>query len=140
MKRLCCCITFTVGLLSSSSDLLAQTPPKEVVRVFNVIPIASSSIASPDQLNEVAFSVHNRADQPLELVKIRIIVRNPAKEIIHSEEKEINLVKYMGKPLAPGVTKQMSESLFIRGYRTSRASGSVELRLIDFRLSEKERS
>jgi hypothetical protein len=139
MKTLCCCITFAVGLLNSSSDLLAQITPKEVVRVFNVIPIASSFNTSPDQLNEAAFSVHNRADEPLEWLKIRII-RNPTKEISHSEEKEINFVKYMGKPLAPGVTKQMSQSLYVRGYRTSGASGAVELRLIDFRLSEKGRS
>ena len=123
-----------VALLSSSLSILAQTTGKDLVRVFNVI--TTRSILDPDRLNEVAFSIHNRADRPLEWVKIRIIVRNPAKEAIHSEAKEINFVKYMGKPLAPGAIMQMSESLYIRGYRTSRGSGSVEVRLMEYWFSQ----
>jgi len=135
-----------VALLSSSLSILAQPrfsvpppptqsfvqrPDKDLVRVFNVIPTVDRTYSSPHKIDEVAFSIHNRADDPLEWVKIRIIVRNTAKEAIHSEAKEINFVKYMGKPLAPGAIMQISQLLFIRGY------GSVEVRLIDFRLSLK---
>ena len=120
-----------VALFGSSFGILAQTTGKDLVRVFNVIPTVDRTDIFAHQINEVAFSIHNRADDPLEWVKIRIIVRNTAKEAIHSVSREINFVKYMGEPLAPGAIKQIPQHLFIRGY------GSVEVRLIDFRLSQK---
>ena len=132
-----------IALFGSSLSILAQPgppqtrsfvqrPDKDLVRVFNVIPTVDL-YSSPRTIKEVAFSIHNRADVPLEWVKIRIIVRNTAKEAIHSEAKEINFVKYMGKPLAPGAIKQMSETLYIRGY------GSVEVRLASGYRSRVER-
>ena len=137
MERFWFCIMLSIVFLSSASNPLAETDGKGLVRLFNIIPLSSSFSDSSDQLDEVAFSINNRADRPVEWMKIQIVVRNPDKEIIHSEDKEIDFVKYMGELLAPGVTKQMKEPLFIRGYRTSRGSGSVDLKLIDVRLSEK---
>src|SRR6202030_3571496 len=109
-------LAIAVAFLQGLPDLRAQPTGKNLVRLINIIPIAGDAQFYPDRLDEVYFSIQNRSEQPLDWVKIQIIVRNPSKEVIDTKDAEIDLAKYYGKPLAPGDTKQMSQLLFIRGY------------------------
>jgi hypothetical protein len=121
-------------LLLSPSLHARQTTTKEGVKIFNIIPIVSGY--EDDLLKMVYYSINNFADKPLEWVKSQIIVRNPDKEIVDTDDTKFNFVKYFGNPLAPGLTKQIWKTLAIRGYCTSRGCGTVEIKLLDFQLVE----
>ena len=122
-----------LSLFVGSPNFAAQVD-QPLVRVINTLAFVNDG-SYPDRLEEVAFSIQNLSDRPLYWLKLEIIVRNPARVIVHSDTTEINVKTYMGKPLAPGGVKQMEKHLFIRGYRTQGRSGSVEIKVIDFGFS-----
>lgn len=126
-------LTLAVGLLASASGLMAQSATRDAVRLSYVLPLIHT--IDLDQLEGVAFSIHNQSDQGLAWIKIQVVVRNPANEIIYSKPTEVDLEGYFGEPIAPGVITQLTVPLHIRGYRTMRGDGSIDLRLLDSRLS-----
>lgn len=65
MKKTLFCFVPAFGFFVGASGLMAQPVARDVVRLFNVLPMVSSFV-SPDQLNEVAFSLENRAGRDLE--------------------------------------------------------------------------
>ncbi|MHC4454788.1 MAG: hypothetical protein ACYSWS_08850 [Planctomycetota bacterium] len=125
-------IIFTIVLLSSTL-LFAQTDKEEEIRIFNIQPVTSSY--AKDELNYVYFSLHNQSGKSLHWVMVRIIIRNPDKEIIHTyDTKETCL--FVGVPLAPGLTKQLEVYVNVQGFCTSKGHGSIEIKLLDYELGE----
>ncbi|MHC4270520.1 MAG: hypothetical protein ACYSTS_18965 [Planctomycetota bacterium] len=132
MKKLKYFIIFTVILLSSTL-LFAHTDKKEEVRIFNILPVTSSY--ANDELNYVYFSLHNQSGKSLYWVMVRIIIRNPDKEIIHTyDTKETCL--FIGEPLASGLTKQLEVYVNVQGFCTSKGHGSIEIELLDYELGD----
>ena len=119
--------------------LFAQTDTKEV-RIFNII--TQTSYAPKDELARVYFSLNNQSDNPLNWVKVRVIVRNPDNEIIHTFDNRKTFYhafgehQNRGEPLAPGLTKQVKISETVPDFCTSKGCGSVEIELLNYRLGK----
>ncbi len=118
-----------ISLLGFVAVTLAAGAPQEAVRLTHVVPIVSRIPVHSDALDAVTVSIENDTGQALESVHVQVIVRNAAGEIIHSESPEITFPE----PLpAGGITQHKICCVFVRGYRTSRGDGSVEVRLLGF--------
>lgn len=118
-----------------SATTAAQQPKPTGVKIVYVLPVTATFPA--DALSEIAFSVRNDSGRTLEWFQIRLIVRNPRREVIQEQLWEVDLVKFMRGSLMPsGAVKQFAYPMTTRGYRTSNGEGSVEVLLTDFRLRD----
>jgi hypothetical protein len=123
--------------------------------VSYIVPRVSSS-SSDDQLHSVAFSVRNESTRAVASATFRIVVRNPAKEPIDERTETRSFMEggsrsfrgvapdgkvfYENTPavssLPPGRVKQVEVVLFIRGFRTTSGSGSVDVQVVEVKFAE----
>lgn len=118
-----------------SSDLFAQQEDIKLVRVSNVVYYIEET-GHPGRLDEIAFSIQNLSTRPLEWLSIHITVTNSRMEVIHQTEKEIDVVKYYGKPFPPKTIRQMTESLYVDGFRMDKKNGDVKVTVVNARFSQ----